>query len=133
MDKREALSIFAAALMRELLREDGAEVAASAVAPPPGPPEDQPPQPQFDHDISSEICEHNGIYMLRETCPEHGPDAQEQVTPEELDDLTNDDQPNIIQRAERLRKRREKQEEQARVYAEELENAKGMGPPPEAP
>lgn len=132
MTKAEALHVFATAIMRELLREDGENVAYTAGAPPP--PDEPPsgPQPRFDFDESNDVCEHGGIYFDRKLCPVHGDDAQAPVSDQELDDITSDEPPNAVLRAQRLAEQRAKRAAMQRLFPEDLPMS-GMGPPEDLP
>jgi hypothetical protein len=131
LTKAEALTIFATAIVREILRED-AEPRVPDV--PRGTPPDEPsgPQPRFDFDESGDVCEHGGIYIPKETCPVHGPGAQEGVTAEELDDMTSDEAPAPIQRARRLAEQNRKRAQKERLFPEDLPMS-GLGPPEDLP
>lgn len=134
MNKAEALHIAFTAIVRELLREDDKL---------PGPPyapanfraaaEAGPPQPQFDFDESNDVCEHGGVWIERATCPVHSDEAKEYVpTAEELDDITSDDSPEVLQRAARLKAQRERAASVGPLFPEDLP-MRGMGPPADLP
>jgi hypothetical protein len=137
-DKAEALAIFATALMREILREDASPPPPVELMPGPDPSAESPrsedeapgtPMPLFDFDESNDVCEHNGIWIPRETCPEHGPGADVVPTIEELDDMESEDVSGPIQRARRIAENKAKQEGKQRLFPEDLP-MRGMGPPP---
>jgi hypothetical protein len=130
LTKAEALHIAFTAIVRELLREDDGVVLP--VAPGPPSPEDPPsgPQPQFDFDES--VCEHGGVFFERATCPVHGPQAQAEVTAEELDDITSEEPPGLIQRAKRLAEQKARQARSERLFPEDIPMS-GMAPPEELP
>lgn len=132
MNKLEALHVFATAMVRELLREDEERFAP---LPPQAPTVDPnaPPEPRLDFDASNDVCEHGGVFFNRELCPVHGPSVQEDVSAEELDDITSEEVPGPIARARRITEQRLRQAREARQYPEELENMKGMGPPEPVP
>jgi hypothetical protein len=132
VNKAEALSIFATAFVRELLRDDEPPPAHTNGYAAPTPDDDPNPQPRFDFDESNDYCEHSGYYIPKIICPEHGPQATEDPAPtaEELDGIAGEDPPpNIIARAERARARREKQAANERLFPEDIE-MRGMAPPP---
>ena len=89
MTSKEALAIFAAAIVREILREDD---APSTPAPQTPGSVDEPsgPQPKFDFDESNDVCEHNGVYIPKSICPIHGPGGTGEVSIAELDDLAGE-------------------------------------------
>jgi hypothetical protein len=129
VDKERALHIAMTAIMREIMRDEGDNRANT---PPPSEPTQGPPQPRFDF-TDDDLCEHNGMLMERAKCPVHSDEAQQPVTAEELDDMTREtfeEENPMIARARRLAEQRQRQEAQQRLYPEDLENMKGMGPPP---
>jgi len=138
-DKAEALAIFATALMREILREDESAPEPVALNPAPQDPSPEPPRsgdeapgtpmPLFDFDESNDVCEHNGVWIPRESCPEHGPGADVVPTIEELDDMDSEEVSGPIARARRIAENKAKQEAQKRLFPEDLP-MRGMGPPP---
>ena len=131
MTKAEALMVFATAIVREILREDGEPQAPEV---PRETPSDEPsgPQPKFDFDESNDVCEHGGVYFDRNLCPVHGPQAQAEVSAEELDDLTSDEAPAPIQRARRLAEQNRKRAQKERLFPEDLPMS-GLGPPEDLP
>jgi hypothetical protein len=131
MTSKEALAIFAAAIVREILREDD---APSTPAPQTPGSVDEPsgPQPKFDFDESNDVCEHGGVYFDRKTCPVHGEDAQADVTPEELDDITSDEESGPILRARRLAEQNRKRAAKERLFPEDIPMS-GLGPPEDLP
>lgn len=130
MTKAEALHIFATAITREILRgQDEPEQVTPAQ---PEAPYEGPPQPRFDFDESADVCEHGGMRIPRSECPVHGDEANMDVTPEELDDITSEEAPGPISRAKRIAEQRRKQAETERVYPEELPMS-GLGPPQDLP
>ena len=138
-DKAEALAIFATALMREILREDEPAPEPVALNPAPQDPSPEPPRsgdeapgtpmPLFDFDESNDVCEHNGVWIPRASCPEHGPGADVVPTIEELDDMDSEEVSGPIARARRIAENKAKQEAQKRLFPEDLP-MRGMGPPP---
>ncbi len=130
MTKAEALHIAMTAIMREILREDDAQTPGSVVGEYPNPPAG--PMPQFDFDASDETCEHNGVYIDRSLCPIHGPHAQTEVTPEELDDITSDEPSAPVLRARRLAEQNARRARQEKAYPEDLPMS-GLAPPDPIP
>ena len=130
MTKAEALTIFATAIVREILREDDAPLQASSSPVP----DDSPsgPQPRFDFDESPDLCEHGGVWFDRKTCPVHGDEAQSEATPEELDDITADETPAPMLRARRLAEQKAKRANSERLFPEDLPMS-GLGPPQDIP
>ena len=134
MDKREALHVAITAIFREILREDEPWQAAPAPFPQAEPP-DENPYPRLDFDESNDLCEHGGVYFNRELCPVHGPSAQEDVTAEELDDITNEtagEANPLMARAQRAAALRAQREATKPLFPEDLPMSGLAGRPPEA-
>jgi hypothetical protein len=134
----EKLAIVASVIMREILRDDEPTPEPVALNPapqgPPPPPEPQDngtgwAQTQLDFDQSNDVCEHNGVWIPRESCPEHGLGADIVPTIEELDDMESEDVSGPIQRARRIAENKAKREAKQRLFPEDLP-MRGMGPPP---
>lgn len=123
MTKSEALAIFATAIIRELV--DDETPGSVDEVPRETPAEPSAPQPRFDFDESNDVCEHNGVYIQRATCPIHGPNAQADVSPEDLDSLTGE-QPELHRRQRKPRVAPE------RLFPEDIPMS-GLGPPDDLP
>jgi hypothetical protein len=129
LNKAEALSIFATAIVREILREGPEPYETAAILPIVEPPPDNNPRPQFDFDEST--CEHGGLVIERAACPIHGPGAQEEVSAESLDDITSETHEEgnpLIARARRKKALEERRLAQQGLYAEDIPMS-GLGPP----
>lgn len=134
----EKLAIVASVIMREILRDDeptpepvALNPAPQGPPPPPGPQDNGTgwAQTQLDFDQSNDVCEHNGVWIPRESCPEHGPGADVVPTIEELDDMESEDVSGPIARARRIAENKAKREAKQRLFPEDLP-MRGMGPPP---
>ena len=136
-NKYEALHVFATAIVREILREDGPPQSFEVVGPPaPAAPDERPPEPRLDFDASNLVCEHGGMYFDRELCPVHGPGAQGDTKIEDLDTIVADVEPDLtagpIARARRMAEQRAKAAGRERLFPEDLP-MRGMSPPEEIP
>ena len=133
--------MFVTALVRELLREDADREWVAPQASPSVPASPTGPQPRFDfvpesdaeYGAQPEACEHGGILISRALCPVHGPAAEVAPSADELDDMASEDVPAPVARAQRLAEQQARAARGERLWPEDLENMKGMGPPPDLP